>query len=223
MERVGELPLLDDDPPDEGSEETEEQRRQRKRLERVRKLMQERAVPFRATKIIVSGKLFQTKALDLLESWQSVCARAYGGLLIVSSEYGHGKTVMATKAVIDGPMKGYPFGGTWPRESEPRFIAASALAFMSPYQNQEFNDLLAPSVLAIDDCGAEFADTKGMLRAKVNHIVNHRIQAPCWTVITTNLKYEDFVTRFGDRIAARVQEAGSVFKRIDDRDYRKGD
>lgn len=176
-------------------------------------------VPYRHARVIAEGAAREGRALSLYRRWREVAPP--GSILAASAPYGHGKTLMAAQAVIDGPPQPYPMGKRWPDRMAPAFITASDLGFMSPYDDERFGRLLEASVLAVDDVGVEYLDPKGFLKVKLNHLLLKREASCGWTILTTNLSCDEFVARFdAHRFMARLQGRGCSWQDVTDENYR---
>lgn len=70
--------------------------------------------------------------------------------------------------------------------------------------------------VVLDDIGTEY-DPKGMLKNKLDRILNSRLGM--WTVITSNLFYDQIATQLDVRIASRMKRSGSVVVETNTLDY----
>ena len=63
------------------------------------------------------------------------------------------------------------------------------------------------AALVVDDLGTEYLDGKGFFLANFDALVNHRYSHRLPTVITTNLKVDEF-RKYGVRVVDRIREVG---------------
>jgi chromosomal replication initiation ATPase DnaA len=182
-----------------------ETRRQLEREEALKARSREfvaRGMPRRVADIVVSGRAESTAALRAAKAWWGQRERT---ILVLSGPRGCGKTVAA--------------GWVCAQESNAEFLPASQLARIGLYDEQRFRALRAWRVLVLDDLGLEYSDQKGAFLSLLDALVDARSADESRTVITTNLPSQEFVMRYGERIADRMREAG-LFVEIADASLR---
>ena len=64
--------------------------------------------------------------------------------------------------------------------------------------------------LAIDDLGREYSDQHGRWLAELDLLIDDRHERRQPTVITSNLSPQEFIERYGERIADRIRQMGLV-------------
>jgi DNA replication protein DnaC len=69
-------------------------------------------------------------------------------------------------------------------------------------------ELCSEKFVVIDDIGAEYQDKAGIVKAKLDRVIDARLGK--WTVITCNLTLEQIATQMDTRIASRLIRGGSV-------------
>lgn len=117
-------------------------------------------------------------------------------LLVLSGGVGCGKSTAAA---------------WWLRGQSPEtgfYVAAQALERWPRYDADAMDRLLTPERLVIDDLGTEYKDIKGAYQSLLDQVACARFAAELPTVITTNVKFDDFETRYEARIADRIREDG---------------
>lgn len=117
-------------------------------------------------------------------------------ILVLSGGNGTGKTVAAAAW-----LRGHP-------PDDVLFVTAAALARWPRYDVEQMDRLFSPSRLVIDDLGVEFKDAKGAFKSVLEEVVCWRHGEGNQTVITTNMKRDDFRAEFDGRIADRIREDG---------------
>lgn len=208
------LELLPDLSPEELAQaEAEAQMRERQEADRRRL---ERAIgwgcPQRHVKRLLFGQVEDSEALAIVAKWRA--SSLAGAVLVLGGNPDSGKTLAATKAVLDGPPQPYLGYREWPTERHPRFVDIADVQRLGLYDRSgTLDQLVECSVLAIDDLGAEFDDRSGAMAALIDGLVNKRYRGGGWTVITTNLSPSAFRGRYGDRIMSRLQDDGCGFVR----------
>lgn len=141
-------------------------------------------VPAKFKTVIRLGLVEQTEAVQKT-------AGIMDGITVLSGGVGCGKSLAAAVWVGGGMFVSSALLSRWPR-----------------YEMAEMRRLLMGNRLVIDDLGTEYMDDKGNFMAVLDECVNDRYSNDRPTMITTNLKAEDFRKRYGDRIADRVRDNG---------------
>ncbi len=152
-------------------------------------------IPPKDMALIKSGGLEPTEAVTAL--------RGNVRLVCLSGNPGCGKTTAAGSwlwSAADGAI-----GRT---RGIPVFVKAARLARWDRYDDEQMDRLLKADRLVVDDLGTEFQDAKGSFMVLFDELVDVRYDHCRPTVITTNLDAEQFKTRYGERIADRIREAG---------------
>jgi DNA replication protein DnaC len=181
---------------------------------------------------MLSGEVKASEALVRLEAWRAKAV--FGGILVLSGQVGCGKTFAASKFVLDGPCRAYPFEKGWPASSTPRFVGAGELQSMGLFGDRDLaSDLRTASVLAIDDLGTEFYDEKGAFQTVLDGLLDCRYRGVGFTVITTNLPLADvvdektkrpksrgFASRYGRRLVSRLEDDGCGFVHLKEPSFR---
>jgi DNA replication protein DnaC len=140
---------------------------------------------------VYDAEPLETEALKLLRAAWRQPENKRPGFIILSGGIGCGKTCAAT---------------IWAIENRARFITAPELAKVSPYDG-EGDWIQQAAALVVDDLGTEYLDGKGFFLANFDALVNHRYSHRLPTVITTNLKVDEF-RRYGVRVVDRIREVG---------------
>lgn len=137
-------------------------------------------------------------------------------ILVLSGEKGTGKTTAAAwlisqEAPVPREMRHlFERHDRWPDSLHPRFVSSSDLQTIGLYDHERQDPLKRCSVLAVDDLGMEYRDSKGVFLAVLDAVLDARYRAMLWTVITTNiLETKEFAEQYGARLADRVVEFGS--------------
>jgi DNA replication protein DnaC len=165
----------------------------------LRRSLVERGCPAKDLERAISGDMSETQAL----------VEARGALeldlvlLVLSGLRGCGKTTAAAWWLVQRrpPSK-------YVRTDVPRFVDATALARWPKYDNDQMFELERASALVVDDLGVEYDDKGGAFRSFLDGLVNARYAACLPTLITTNLRGDEFKARYGERIADRIRESG---------------
>jgi len=133
---------------------------------------------------------------------RTACAKATG-TVVLYGDCGCGKTLAAVEWLREEVMR------TSNNAPSARFISAPALARLDRYDDKVINPLLRVRRLVIDDLGTEYNDAKGAFTSLFDEVINARHAARLPTVITTNLGYEAFSERYGERVIDRITESGA--------------
>lgn len=161
----------------------------RREDELAAKRLVDRGVPARLVELVMGGGVTDTKAIQAARQF----VESDRQFLVLAGGVGCGKTVAAALVV-------HQLGG--------RFIDVSRLVRLSRYDDDQIRPYEECSLLAIDDLGMEYADTKGSFLATLDGLLNARYAAGLRTVITANLAWDAFRRRYGERIADRLKESG---------------
>jgi DNA replication protein DnaC len=79
-----------------------------------------------------------------------------------------------------------------------------------PFKNEELEILFGPTLLVLDDLGAEALDQKGLQLALIDELLDNRYsRRNCRTIVTTNLSAKTFQRRYGERAWDRLREVGA--------------
>lgn len=114
--------------------------------------------------------------------------------LILSGEPGTGKTVAAAWACAWN-------GG--------RFVKAMDIVRAGVYSDHVYlRNVWRARVLTVDDVGTEPLDANGWGLAAIGNLFDERYDGNHRTIVTTNLKAEEFKPRYGPRVWRRVTEVG---------------
>lgn len=159
----------------------------------------ERGCPAKDLERAISGEMAETQALVDARGALSLSL----ALLVLSGLRGCGKTTAAAWWLVQKrpPAK-------YVRTSEARFVDATQLARWPKYDDAKMAELERASALVIDDLGVEYDDKHGAFRSFLDGLVNSRYAACLPTLVTTNLRADEFRARYGERIADRIREAG---------------
>lgn len=125
-------------------------------------------------------------------------------VIVLAGGVGAGKTTAAGWIALEA-------GG-----SAPGFIRASSLERRGRYSKGLDTWLDARSSLVIDDLGAELLDGHGVFRSLLDEVIDTFYGSERRVIITTNLRQrrsspaeqEQFVERYGERVASRLSEIG---------------
>ena len=116
-------------------------------------------------------------------------------IAVLSGGVGAGKSVAAARWLSAGDQI------VW--------VGAAELARWPRYDRDSMDMLLGADRLVVDDLGTEFLDASGNFRAVLDEVVCRRVDDGRKTVITTNLSVDDFVRRYDERIADRINGSGA--------------
>lgn len=153
-----------------------------------------------------SRTLEETQAMSYVDSFLQQADQGLYNLCVLAGVLGTGKTVAAARFLESADPR-QPFGRAWRADQRPHFIHASKLLVMGLYDHEEErNQLERTKALVIDDMGVERLDAGGVGLALFDWLINARYGAAGYTLITTNLTWESFRDRYGERIADRLRE-----------------
>lgn len=89
------------------------------------------------------------------------------------------------------------------------FLRATAFAASSRYDRETRAEWFTAPALALDDLGAEYADSKGSFLTDLDELVDVFYADRRPLIITTNCTGREFVDRYGTRITDRFRECGT--------------
>lgn len=162
------------------------------RARQQREIVDRSGIPSRCADLFGSATPAPSEAIAALDLDRT--------LLILAGKSGCGKTTAAAWWLWQF-IHGAVTPTRWPRFAHagdlPRIDESHLLALRS-----------APR-LVIDDLGMEYADNKGFFEVVLDRMLDWRYANLKPTVITTNLRAEQFKARYGERIADRIREAGN--------------
>lgn len=176
----------------------EARERQRRRDEARREIMRWTALgtngfPVRAIEIAKSADVADA-VLVRVSAWDT----STDSLLVIAGGPGCGKTVAATWWAAT-------------RNPAPRFLRASTFAASSRYDRDTREQWFDAPGLVLDDLGAEFLDAKGSFLVDLDELIDVFYGNRKPLLITTNCTRDEFKSRYGERIADRIREAGSFW------------
>lgn len=184
------------------------------------------------TRDAVVGSLEDTTALQAVREWTKT-----GGILLLLGSKGTGKTTAAAWGLSMIGVTQWPrcfcdyCGGGGPRQdclvgaghrarvtdvelnpTKARFVKAGhlAAALHRPGGEAIWDEVRKVYALAIDDLGREYSDQHGRWLAELDLLIDDRHEMRRPTVITSNLSPQEFIQRYGERIADRIRQMGLV-------------
>jgi len=148
-----------------------------------------------------------------IEPSETDATRAVGAghddLIVLAGAPGRGKSVAACVWLLGGGLK------------TRRWVTAGDLSRGYAYDRAAFRELATVDRLVIDDLGQEYQDEKGRYQSTLDELVAARFADERKTCITTNITdAAAFKTRYGDRLASRINESGR-FETIGGEDIRR--
>lgn len=171
-------------------EDQQEAKRQRdQRLHRFRNF----GVPERVTRVIASGAITETEALQTSREFLRDPRLCFLGLAAAPGVAG--KT---TAPVI----------AAWQEGIDPLFMTAGLFTCTNRFDRAEMDNLGRVPLLIIDDLGTEFVDARGAFASLFDTVVNARYSACVKTIVTCNMTAKEFRSRYGARLADRWRESG---------------
>jgi DNA replication protein DnaC len=170
---------------------------QRRHLERME-------LPERPLRLILAGAATKSQAVEALERPWS--------LLVMSGRPGTGKTLAAclwlARYVQDA--KNWE-EDTFRFKGSAVFLTAERLSRWSRYDDAAMEKLYKAKRLVLDDLGVEYLDEKGAYASILDALIDARYSSMRPTILTTNLTGQAFKERYGERIADRLRDEGSLF------------
>lgn len=119
-------------------------------------------------------------------------------LTVLSGRPGVGKSVAACLwLVANGSRDGYRM-----------WIQAAELSRGFAYDPEQYWKAAKAHALVIDDVGVEYLDKSDRYLATFEELLSKRFACKRRTLLTTNLAPAEFKTKYGERIASRINEAG---------------
>lgn len=145
-------------------------------------------VPERHRTLVLSGKLEETDALPMARR----LVKGEGMLLILAGLRGVGKSIAAAYALscMYGVWVNAPELAVPPREEEGKATLDERMR--------------KAELLVLDDVGMEHSPS-GYAASRVVSAIEWREAEMKRTLVTTNLSSDEFVNRYGERIASRVE------------------
>jgi hypothetical protein len=119
------------------------------------------------------------------------------GILVLAGPTGVGKSVEAA---------------WWAYFCDGRFMRATDLARADWYDERVVAAVVGTPALVIDDVGAEYNDSKGYWRARLDEVLSTRYDDALPTVVTTNLPREAFRALVGERVWDRIGGGGKFYQ-----------
>jgi DNA replication protein DnaC len=179
------------------------ERRRADEAKRHRQRLVDYGIPVKDVDAILANSSRQTPALEAVRLF---LGDGKARILVLSGRRGCGKTFAAGWAIAQPCAERYQ--GRRRPEYHPRFVDVGDLASGSWFDRDETRALRCCDVLAIDDLGMEYVDTKGGWLSRLDQLVNARYANSIRTVITTNMPAKQFREQYGERIADRIREVG---------------
>lgn len=178
--------------------ERDEEREHRKRWTAVRAELLRRGLSVRHLDLVAQGVLKPTPSLECLKSFTQ------GEMWVLGGNVGCGKTVAAHVWLLGIETAAW----TLPMAYSVRMVTAAWFARKSRYHDDKIDTLARVRRLVIDDIGVEYLDDKGSFLTDFDELIDLRWRAGLSTIITTNLKMDDFRKRYKARIADRIRDCG---------------
>jgi len=185
---------------------------ERKRVEAEvarRSRLAARGIPQRFLEAILFGNYTATRPLEIAAEF----FRSDNRLLVLAGRPGCGKTFAAAWLLAQdfGDAFMGVLGSSWPGELHARFVDVGEVSGLPLYGPgaEVFDRLRRCQVLAIDDVGMEYVDSKGAWLSRFDQLLNARYAANLRTILTTNMPAGDFKAQYGERIADRIRDAGT--------------
>ena len=163
-------------------EQREKAERQERELERRRRWAA-CGIPSKDVRRIAAGELESTPALS------------------ATREFERKRTIVL---VLAGPVGCGKYLEPYPR----RFLAIAELARLNRFNAAAMEPVEQAAALVVDDLGAEFLDDKGGFASLFDAVMDARYRHLLPTVITTNLRSDEFRARYGERTVDRLREHG---------------
>ncbi len=134
-------------------------------------------------------------------------------LCILSGDFGSGKSFAAATGAFDVDRQ--VRAGVWlnAHQTRPQWVSMPEIASAPRWTKGEslgISDLLSalkpPALVVIDEVGQEESTSES--NARLQELVNTRLQRKAKTLITTNLDGAAFRDQYGGRIRSRLREGG---------------
>lgn len=165
----------------------------------------------RAVQLLTSPGLKTTPAMSGAEAWVNMDSKSRPTFLMLMGETGTGKSVAAALAMrLARSFYLRPSDGvvSWCWTSNAgKYLEAQGMADLcfSDSGRRALDRASRLKVLVIDDIGAERMDQQGFWQAAFGSLISEREDARLPTVVTSNLKAEAFVERYGARVYSRIK------------------
>ncbi|MCG8423877.1 MAG: ATP-binding protein [Proteobacteria bacterium] len=179
-------------------EQREKAERQERELERRRRWAA-CGIPSKDVRRIAAGELESTPALSATREFE----RKRTIVLVLAGPVGCGKTTAAARWLTQSTSRG-TYLEPYPR----RFLAIAELARLNRFNAAAMEPVEQAAALVVDDLGAEFLDDKGGFASLFDAVMDARYRHLLPTVITTNLRSDEFRARYGERTVDRLREHG---------------
>lgn len=165
---------------------------------RRKKALVAMGMPVKDVELVVLLELQDTEAMLTVKRHTDT-----RGPIVLSGQRGCGKTTAAAWWLAQpGPRSEYL------ELLNPVFFSINRLQRVSRWDDKTMAPIESARRLVIDDLGSEFVDNKGSIASLLDGLINERYANMQPTLITTNLKGEDFKRTYGERIARRIREKG---------------
>lgn len=173
-----------------------EARREREKRTRVRGgKVAACGAPYELVRLVVSGKTVRdSQVMKDLDEWQRSAAQPGARICVLAGPVGVGKTVAAVRWLMN-------FGGI-----RPGYARAGDFEAVGRYDTEWRAQWRGASGFILDDLGAEYADAKGNLISDLDTLFDVYATGRGRLVVTTNLTWEVFQARYGERISSRIVE-----------------
>lgn len=154
--------------------------------------------------------LTDTSSLAFAKEWLPTSSER--PIMVIAGPKGVGKTIAAAYAMwmCDPPP---PAGcSRWPDAKAPRFRHVSEIADIGGHSDEDKKaraEIKGTKCLVVDDLGVEYCTDH--FKSTWDAIVNARYGCAGVTILTTNLTYDTFAARYGDRVYDRIRGRGEWF------------
>lgn len=142
-------------------------------------------------------------------------ATGNGKTMLAKSIFNRAKKVTIPCSIVPGRTK-YPWESLIPGMRVQWVDWRKLCDDLNNGQWHRIDEICDAWFVVLDDIGTEY-DPKGMLKNKLDRILNSRIGM--WTVITSNLFYDQIADKLDVRIASRMKRAGSIVVETNTTDY----
>lgn len=153
----------------------------------------------------VEAGLEETEATRALRDWE---ARQELWCCLIIGGVGAGKSTAAGAHVIAAGVREAERGEYNRRPVWVRAVEAARLSGFGDDAAERFAAWRRAPLLVLDDLGTEMLTP--VWQQTLDDVLDHRYQHSLRTIITTNLKADDFKSRYGERIADRIRQDGMV-------------
>lgn len=153
----------------------------------------------------VEAGLDETEATKALNDWD---ARPALWCCLIIGGVGAGKSTAAGAHVIAVGVREAECGEYSRRPVWVRAVEAARLSGFGDDAAERFAAWRRAPLLVLDDLGTEMLTP--VWQQTLDDVLDHRYQHSLRTIITTNLKADDFKARYGERIADRIRQDGMV-------------